>query len=212
MTSGRDHPSQLRLPLVGSMARQLALPLDDGVVDGDLIETAVNRDAIRLLEDVDRWPSRAVLVAGPRKSGRSLHARLGAQRTGADIIEAADGWSEVALFDRLNEADRTASPLILVVDHAQPTWTVHLPDLASRLTGCGVARLRDPDDAMAEALLGKLLWRRGICSEPDMRRWALTLLERTHVAIWRFAEALDGGRPLTRGAVRRQVSAFEPTA
>lgn len=189
--------------MTGGAGRQLALPLDEGSAnDSDLIVTAANEDAVRLLTDVGSWPSHTVILTGPRKSGRSLHARLAARRTGARVIDRAEKYDEVALFDAWNDAQASARPLIMVSDQPSPDWTVGLPDLQSRLASCPVATLADPDDRMADALLEKLLWRRGVASSLVVRRSALTALERTHVAIWRFAGEVESGTPLTRAAVR----------
>lgn len=196
-------PAQWPLAMTGGAGRQLALPLDEGSAnDSDLIVTTANEAAVRLLTDAGSWPSHTVILTGPRKSGRSLHARLAARRTGARVIDRADTLDELPLFDVWNDAAAASRPLILVADRAPPDWSARLPDLRSRLASCPVARLSNPDDRLADALLEKLLWRRGVTSGPAVRRDALTAMERTHVAIWRFAEAVEGGAPLTRGAVR----------
>ena len=184
-------------------ARQLALPLDEERAgDSELIVTAANEAAVALLERPDRWPVRSLILSGPRKSGRSLHARLAAKRTGARVLEAADRVDETAVFDAWNEAERGGPPLILLADRPPPAWTPDLPDLRSRLAASPVARLADPDEAMADALLEKLLLRRGLFSGVALRREALIRLPRSHLAIVRFADAVARGPALTRQAIR----------
>lgn len=186
-------------PLIG---RQLALPLEEGPGDSDLIVTTANEAAVALLERPDIWPVRSLILAGPRKSGRSLHARMAARRTGARVLEAADRQEERAVFDAWNEAEREGRPLILLADRPPPAWTPHLPDLRSRLAASPVARLADPDPMMADALLEKLLLRQGMFSSAALRREALVHLPRSHVAIVRFADAVPRGPALTRQVIR----------
>ena len=202
----RGEGGQPDLPFAGAVGRQLALPLDSGTDDSELIVTAANDAAVRLLSDADGWGSPALLLTGPRKSGRSLHARLAAARTGARVIDRAHAADEGWLFDAWNDAAATARPLILIADEAPPAWAVRLPDLRSRLAASPVARLADPDDAMADALLDKLLLRRGVTSSATLRRAALTGLDRTHLAIWRFSEAVEAGVALKRERIARVSS------
>lgn len=203
-TAARD---QAALPLVGGGdGAQLALPLDAGGEDRDLIVTAANHDAVALLENVHDWPSSVLILTGPRKSGRSLHARLAAGRSGARVLDGADRMEERRLFAAWEEATATGSPLILIADEPPPAWRVQLPDLRSRLGAAAVATLADPDEAMADALLEKLLWRRGVTSTGTVRRAALLRLERTHLALWRFADRVDGGGTLTRDRLARALN------
>ncbi len=176
---------------------QLSLALDVHQPDLQLIVTPANADIVATLERPDRWLAHTMVLAGPRKSGRSLHARLAAT-LGARVLDGADLRDEGELFAAWNRAQSTKEPLLLVAERAPPGWQPDLADLRSRLGAVSVATLRHPDDALADGLLEKLLLGRGIRSTPASRSAALTRLERTHLAIVRFVDALTPGQSLMR--------------
>ena len=198
MTGAPDQPG---LPLVGGAGRQLALPLGGGPDDVALLVTDSNRAVVAVLQQPEVWPSRALILRGPRRSGRSLHARLAATR-GARVLDRADRRDEGELFAAWNAAQGGA-PLLLLADAAPPAWTVELPDLRTRLAASGVATLPDPDDALADALLELMLRRSGVTSTPTLRAEALLPVERTHYAVERLASELAGTEALTRATIAR---------
>lgn len=204
------------LPLVArdgrgiAAAHQLDLPLAcPAGEEPALIVTAVNATAVAMLERPEDWPGHALVLAGPRRSGRSLHARLAAAR-GARVLDGADARAEDEVFDAWNAA-QSGAPLLLVADQAPPGWRPALPDLRSRLAASGVAVLSDPDDAMVDALLELLLLRRGVTSSVGLRREAAQALPRTHLALTRFVDALPAPGTLSRDATRRVLHALGMT-
>ena len=214
-----DRVDQLPLALASAdgspfdAGRQLSLPLADCEgSDTELIVTAANARAVSLLQRPQDWGGRTLVLAGPRKSGRSLHARMAAGRTGARVIDRADAREEEAVFDAWNAAEADGRPLLLLADHAPPQWQPRLPDLRSRLASSPVVMLSDPDDDLADALLDKLLLRRGLTSTPTLRRQVWTRLERTHLALVRFADAVDGRGALTRDGARQALEFVGPHA
>lgn len=195
------------LPLVArdgstvAAARQLDLPLGTPSDSAPaLIVTQANAAIVTVLERPADWPANSLILTGPRRSGRSLHARLAAER-GARVLDDVHARPEEELFDAWNAA-QGGPPLLLVADSAPPTWQLLLPDLRSRLATSGVASLGDPDDAMADALLELLLLRRGVPSSAALRREAAQPLPRTHLSLARLVELIPGSGPLTRDAIR----------
>ena len=192
---------------------QIALPLlwpaDDAI--GDFILSATNVDAVRHLEHRALWPVMTTVLTGPRKSGRSLLGRIFVAESGGILIDDADRRDEESLFHAWNAAQSDRRPLLLIADRPPPIWQVTLPDLRSRLAATPAVAIGDPDDALAAALLEKLLGARGLLLSPPVAAYILTRMDRSHVAIGRLVDALDAAAlvrqqgltiPLARKALR----------
>jgi len=174
---------------MSQMALPLAWPADPR--DDAFIVTASNARAAHLLEHWGAWPVMAAVLTGPRKSGRSLLARIFAAKSGGTIIDDADRQSETMLFHAWNRAQEERRPLLLVADAVPPAWPVALPDLRSRLAASTHAAIDAPDDALVRALFAHLFERRGLDVRPDLLDWLAARVERSHVAIDRTVDALD---------------------
>jgi hypothetical protein len=172
---------------------QPALPLDWPVDDGDaeFIVTASNRAAVTHLERPATWPVFATLLTGPRKSGRSLLARVFARRSGGRIIDDADRADERTVFSAWNEAQSLRRPLLMVAEVPPPAWKVALPDLASRLAATPTVTLGPPDDDLIGRLLAKQLERRGLDLTLEVRAYLIPRSPRSHHGVIALADALD---------------------
>lgn len=193
---------------------QFGLPFDWPAEEetSDFIVTAANEAAVRHLESPGSWPVRAALLTGPRKSGKSLLGRIFAARTHATVIDDADQRSEDQLFHAWNMAQETRIPVLMIAEHAPPLWSVRLPDLRSRLQATPVLRIEAPDAALTEALLIKLLSKRGLALMAECAAYAATRLERSYIAIERAADAIDAAslsqkRGITLPLVRQALEA-----
>ncbi|WP_375403484.1 chromosomal replication initiator DnaA [uncultured Sphingomonas sp.] len=173
--------SQLALPLAWP-----ADPRDDAFLVGPSNERAVRR-----LERPEEWPVRTALLIGPRKSGRSLLARIFGGRSGGAIVDDAERLPEIDLFHAWNRAQEAATPLLLVAERPHTEWGLRLPDLRSRLAASPVAEIGTPDDRLFRALLERQLARRGLDARPDLVDWLATRIERSHLAAMRTVDALD---------------------
>ncbi len=182
---------------------QPALPLDWPIDDGDaeFIVTASNRVAVAHLERPAIWPVFATLLTGPRKSGRSLLARVFARRSGGRVIDDADRADERTLFSAWNEAQTARRPLLLVAEVPPPTWKIALPDLVSRLSATPVATLGPPDDDLIGRLLAKQLERRGLELTLEVRAYLIPRSPRSHHGVIALADALDTASLALRRAV-----------
>ncbi|MGR6327867.1 HdaA/DnaA family protein [Sphingomonas sp. XXL09] len=179
---------------------QLALPLGwpaDPRDDAFLV-TPSNAGAARTLEHWASWPVMAAVLTGPRKSGRSLLARIFAAKSGGTIIDDAESLPETQLFHAWNRAQAERRPLVIVADALPPAWAVRLPDLRSRLAASPHAAIDMPDDALVRELLAHLFHRRGLDARPELVDWLATRIERSHVAIQRTVDALDQAALETR--------------
>lgn len=153
--------------------------------------SAANRDAVRHFDRPGTWPVMATILTGPRLSGRSRLGRSVAAKTGGRLFDPAEDHDEEAIFHAWNQAQETRRPLILIADRAPPVWQVRLPDLASRLAATPHVSIGEPDDALFDALLGKLLGERGLIPPPGLSRYLLPRVERSYLAVHRVADALD---------------------
>jgi chromosomal replication initiation ATPase DnaA len=193
---------------------QIGLPFDWPADEdqSDFIVTPCNATAVRHLDHWGNWPVRATLLIGPRKSGKSLLSRIFAARSGGTIIDDAEAKAEVDVFHAWNVAQETRTPLIIVAQQAPPIWQVKLPDLKSRLTATPVVEISPPDVSLIEALLFKLLAKRGLVLPPDAATYIASRLERSYLAVMRAVEALDSAslsrkRGLTIPMARDALSA-----
>ena len=157
----------------------------------DFIVGDSNARAVKHLEHWGTWPVMATVLTGPRKSGRSLLGRLFAAKSGGRLFDDADQKPEDALFHAWNAAQDSRKPLLIVADAAPPAWAVRLPDLRTRLAATPVLALSDPDDALAAALVEKLLVQRNLQVPPGLVPWLLPRIERTHVGLIQAVDALD---------------------
>ncbi len=171
---------------------QFGLPLDwpDDEDRHDFIVTATNAQAVDHLDAWGRWPVRATILTGPRKSGRSLLGRIFSARLGGRVIDDAETYNETMLFHAWNEA-QGAKPLLIIADARPPIWKVRLPDLRSRLAATPVVTIGPPDDMLSSLLLERLLARRGLAVSSDVLSFIVARIERSYLTILRVADALD---------------------
>ena len=172
---------------------QIGLPFDWPAHEdqSDFIVTSSNEAAVRHLDRWGGWPVRAGLLVGPRKSGRSLLARIFAARSGGTIIDDAETKPEADLFHAWNMAQETRVPLLIVAGQAPPAWTIKLPDLRSRLAATPLVTIEAPDAPLIEALLAKMLAKRGLVLPPEVGSYISSRLERSYLTLLMAADALD---------------------
>jgi len=175
------------------VSAQLALPLEwpADPRDDEFLVTQSNERAIQQLEHWSTWPVAAVVVTGPRKSGRSLLARIFAAKAGGQLIDDAEQQKEADIFHAWNRAQETRKPVVIVAYAPPPEWAIRLPDLRSRLVASPTLRLGDPDEALMRALFERQFYRRGLDARPDLIEWLVRRIERTHVALLRAVDVLD---------------------
>ncbi|MGK6355229.1 chromosomal replication initiator DnaA [Sphingomonas sp. DT-207] len=190
--------SQLRLPLGLPEASETEFLVSDS-----------NARAVRQLEHWATWPVMAALLVGPRKSGRSLLARIFAAKSGGTIIDDAERVREPDIFHAWNRAQQERHPLLIVADAPPPQWDVRLPDLRSRLAASPLLEILPPDDALIPQLIERAFAKHLLHAKPDVIAWIAKRIERSHVAILRVADALepDAGARLSIPVVRSTLAA-----
>jgi chromosomal replication initiation ATPase DnaA len=172
---------------------QIALPLDwpQSGADARFIVTDANREAFDHFRQWSMWPVKATILAGPRRSGRTLLAHSFVERVGGRLFDEADRHDEEELFHAWNQAQDSGRPLIMVADEAPPAWAPILPDLKTRLAVTPVTRIGRPDDALFAALIQLFFADRGLHVPADALRFMGERLHRDYWTAERAVEAVD---------------------
>ena len=174
-------------------ADQIALPLDWPQTEGEsrFIVTAANREAFDHFRHWSMWPVKATVLTGPRRSGRTLLARMFAERVGGRLIDQADSHDEEEVFHAWTDAPDTGLPLVMVAEEAPPAWSPKLPDLRTRLAITPVATINPPDDELFEALIQLLFADRGLHVPREALRFMTERLNREYWTAERAVEEVD---------------------
>ena len=200
----------------------LDLPHTPSFAREDFLESPANAEALRALEAWPNWAGKMLLLTGPAGSGKSHLGAIWARRAGAEIVEAkallgdrakapallienADriGANEAALFHLINTAREAGASLLMIARAAPDAWGLKTADLVSRLRLAPIARLREPDDDLARAVLFKLFADRQLAVDPNVIAYIALRIERSLGASRAIVEALDReglarGRAVTR--------------
>jgi hypothetical protein len=178
---------------VSDRREQIALPLDWPQSQGEsrLIVSDANRDAFEHFRTWSLWPVKATMLAGPRRSGRSLLARGFVARVGGRLIDQADRAEEEELFHAWNAAQESGRPLVMIVDRAPPEWEIRLPDLRTRIAVTPVTRIGEPDDRLFQALIQLHFADRGLHIPAEALRFMSERLQRDYWTVERAVEAVD---------------------
>lgn len=172
---------------------QFPLPLDWPVADGDedFIVADANRLAFEHFSRWSTWPVMAILLTGPRKSGRSLLGRIFVRKTGGRLFDNVEDHDEEAVFHAWNDAQARRRPLVMVGDAPPPAWKIRLPDLASRISATPQVEIGPPDEDLVAALIAKLLADRGIAPPPGLVEFLVPRIECSYVAVRQVVDRLD---------------------
>lgn len=202
-------PEQLPLPL----GYRTALGVEDFLV------APSNRLAVEWIERWPDWPSTALVISGPKGSGKTHLAALWLARAGAEALDlrgtdleqvarrvaggacavliddcdhlAGNAAAELALLQLYNLLTAAGGRLLLTAARPPAEWQVALPDLASRLASAMVVTLDPPDDALLAALAIKLFDDRQLAIGPEIVPLLLARAERSFAGIARAVDLLD---------------------
>lgn len=177
----------------GRGADQIALPLDWPQSQGEsrLIVTEANRAAFEHFRKWSLWPVRSTLLAGPRRSGRSLLARTFVERVGGRLIDRAEQADEEELFHAWNHAQDSGRPLVMIVDRLPGEWEIALPDLRTRIAVTPVTSIGEPDDILFQGLIELHFADRGLHAPREALKFMCERLHRDYWTAERAVEAID---------------------
>jgi chromosomal replication initiation ATPase DnaA len=203
---------------------QLVLPLATSPALGreDFIVGPGNREAVAYLDAWPNWPGPVAALHGPPGSGKSHLARIWAERSGAQIVDAGrldesilqrsgalavedagEGMHDPLLFS-LIESGR---PVLFTARLPPAEWKASMPDLASRYRALLSFALWAPDDELLAALARKLFADRQLQVPDTAIVQMINSLERSPAAIRDFVAhadeiALSRKRPVSLSLVR----------
>ncbi|MGX7952155.1 ATPase [Tsuneonella sp. HG249] len=169
---------------------QIALPLTRRRAEDParIVVGNANRAAVDALSDPAAWPYGTAILAGPRRSGKSLLARW-AEGQGIETIDDADAVEETDLFHRWNRAQESGRALLLVT--GRDPWQIVLPDLRSRLGAALHLTIGVPDDAMLEALIEAHAEALGLAIGEGAPNYLVPRLERSFAGVEAVVATID---------------------
>jgi chromosomal replication initiation ATPase DnaA len=171
---------------------QFALPLDWPKADDSsrFILSEANREAFDHFRQWSLWPVKATVLAGPRRSGRTLLARAFVDRVGGRLFDDCERHGEEELFHAWNQAQDTGRPIVMITGDREP-WSITLPDLRTRIAVTPIVHILDPDDNLFEQLIVLLFADRGLVIPPDALRYIVQRVHRDYWTAERVVEAID---------------------
>ena len=183
--------------MTAAAVRQIAFGLEPPAprrTRKDFVVSSTNEHALATL---DRWRASAeplLAIAGPAASGKSHLLRILADEAGPDvgILDDAHVLADPrALLSLVEEAREKGERLALAGRGDPAGWAQGLRDLQSRLTAATRIDLAEPDDALLQAVIQKLLKDRQLRAGPELAVYARARLPRTCAAAAAFVAALD---------------------
>lgn len=206
------------MQLTFDLPRRIALSRSDFLISES------NAGAVAWIDRWPDWPSRALALHGPAGCGKThlvhlwcaqspgvivpgealteeLVARLVSERRHCIAIDGADRASELALLHLYNSCMESRGSLLLAACQPPASWTVELPDLASRLRAVFAIGIGLPDDALLGAVLVKHFADRQLRVAPEVIAYLLTHIERSFAAAGEMALQLDAVSLRDRRAV-----------
>jgi chromosomal replication initiation ATPase DnaA len=216
----------------GENALQLVLDLPHREALGaeDFLVSRSNAAAVDLVDSWPRWSHPAVLVVGPKGSGKSHLANVWRKKSGANEV-AASGLADAAvsllerqnalvvedidrgvasertLFHLLNLARESRHSMLLTSRAAPGEVEIELPDLRSRLRALPLVRIDAPDEALLQAVLVKLFSDRQLVVEPHVVSYIARHIERSMDTASRVVAETDRLSLAMQRKVTRRVAA-----
>lgn len=181
----------------------------------DFLVSDANGEAYRwIAQSPEAWPAHALNLYGPPASGKTHLAHLWRARHRAGWLESAamahtpphallegkEAWvveepvvagMETAWFHLLNTLQQERKYLLITSRLPLSREKLTLPDLASRLLALPTAVLREPDDALLEAVFYKRFSDMQLKVSPDVVRYLLGRMERSFVSLDTIIKKLD---------------------
>lgn len=196
----------------------------------DFWVTNSNAHAVDLIDRWPQWPSSALLLTGPRGSGKTHLAEVwrkasGARKIRADQLERgkvpdllsggavvvedapSGALDETALFHLLNLANEQSSHVLITTRDVPNLWNVALPDLLTRLNALTLARLAEPDDILLRAVLVKLFTDRQVVVGEGVVEYLVVRMERALGAADDLVAELDARALAEKVAITRPFAA-----
>jgi chromosomal replication initiation ATPase DnaA len=170
-----------------------------------------NRDAWRWVNAWPDWPSRALIVYGPKDCGKSHLGHIWSARARAAIMEAPalphpdtakknqdtlienieQAADERLLLHWCNVARENGFSLLLTSSLPPPQLPFTLPDLTSRLLALPAVSIERADDEVLAGAMRKLFADRQMKVEEDVIAYILPRIERSLSSVREVVDTLD---------------------
>ncbi len=180
----------------------LDLPHRPSFTEEDFLEAPSNETALAMVRLWPDWPQKALLLLGPRGSGKSHLGAIWARRAGAQVfsaknlrldllpdliagpallLEDADAVEppEADMFHLLNMAAEKGVFVLITAQKNPDHWGLATPDLLSRLRRAPAVAIAAPDEAFLRAILVKLFYDRQIRVDETVVDFLALRLERS---------------------------------
>ncbi len=211
-------------------ARQYSLGLEPAPARLARRDFVVSESNAAALETLLQWSASAeplLIVAGPQASGKTHLLHILAETAGAFVEGAGGGLrpligslrivddipaglAPLTILTRIEQAREKGEKLALAGKGDPLSWSQGLRDLETRLGAATRIDLVEPDEALLQAVIVKLLGDRQLRAGRDLATYAAARLPKTFAAAQAFVASLDaasiaGGSPvglrLARGVI-----------
>ena len=185
----------------------------------DFLVSPCNVEAVEWIDLYPEWNNNlAVVVIGPKSSGKTHLSWLFSEKTGAKVYDAKELADELfsdvvpinsaliienidevvgnlkieeTLFHIINYAVECDTKLLLTTEKNFSVLNFKLPDLKTRLQSFPVANIYSPDDEFLKALLVKQFLERDIIVAPDVIEYIIKHIPRDTVSVSFIVEQAD---------------------
>lgn len=189
---------------MSSAARQIALGLAPPPARLSRSDFVVAESNTAALDTLLRWHGSVeplLVIAGPPGSGKthllSILAEINgapAEEAGADacfILDDAASLAPGALLSLIERAREKGARLALAGKGEPLEWAQGLRDLETRLGAAVRIDLAEPEEALLQAVILKLLRDRQLRAGPELAAYATARLPKTFAAARAFVDAID---------------------
>jgi len=194
----------------------------------DFFVSPANAQAYTMVSAPEAWPDRKLILTGPVGSGKShlcrvvqtqmnallCHAEALPDRlpdAGRNVIvedmERLPAAAQEFMFHLHNHLRNTGGALLMTAIAPAVRWSLTLPDLASRMEATTIAPIDDPDDALLQALIMKLMADRQIMPPAALVRYLVPRIERSFAAASAIVADLDATSLATGRAINIKLAA-----
>ncbi len=177
----------------------------------DFVIGDCNRIAADFIAAWPDWPTHALILVGPRASGKTHLAKIWQDRAGASLIAGRDLTKEMvpdlgknvivegagegddpeALLHLYNWLGANQGFLLMTETRAPSAWGINLKDLASRLKATPVAKLAEPDEEILAAVMAKQFSDHQIVVDDTVMAYLHKRMERSYAAAAEIVYKLD---------------------
>ena len=158
-----------------------------------------NAAAVAWLDRWPDWPAPALVIVGPRGSGKTHLCHVFQQRLHGkaiiyddiDVQLSAGSFDEEALFHAYNRHAESNQPLLLTAQKLPAHWAVATDDLRSRLMAAPVTVVGAPDDQLMAVVITKMFSDRQVFVPQEVVEFIIRRIERSFAAIGQAVDDID---------------------